>query len=83
MQGTGHEFFAGAALTLDEDRTVGGGDEPQRLDDAVHLRAVTHNPLEAEFLIEPPAEFGIAANEAHSGRRLLHGGAQLADVERF
>ena len=60
-----------------------GATKTKRLDDPVHLGAGADDPLEAEFLVEPAVELGVAADQADAGRRFLDRRAQLADIERF
>ena len=83
MQGPGDQFLAGAAFALNQHGAVGRRDELERLDDLVHLGAGADHPLEAELFVEPAVEFGVAADQPHAGRRLLHGGPQLVDIERL
>ena len=41
------------------------------------------DPFEAEFLIEPPAELGVLADQPDSRRGFVDGRPQFVDVERL
>ena len=65
MDGLGDQLLAGAAFAADEHGSVGGGDSLEPIDDRLHLARGVDDALEAEPLVEPPAQLQILLLEAN------------------
>jgi hypothetical protein len=78
-----HQLFAGAALTLDQDRRVCLGGVLDELDHASHLRALADDLLAVEDLVDPLSELHVFFLQPALLDCTLDQVAQLVRVDRF
>ena len=83
VDGLGDQLLAGAGLALDQDGALGPGDVADQLEDAVHLRVLADDVVEAVALLELLAEPQDLVLKRPLLQRPVHHQLQVVRVDRL
>jgi len=83
VEGAGDELLACAALAVDEDGGVGGGDLAECVEGAEHAGVVADDALEAVALVELLAELEVVAAQVLFLEGVADDGPELLEVDRL